>query len=63
MEKRPKQISHIALANCAILTKGENYFLTHVTTGVHTAVGSSFTLSLVISVDFMAGKSAAAVLA
>lgn len=45
------------------MTRGRNYFLTHVITGVQMAVRNSFTLSLVVSIDFMAGRSAAAALA
>lgn len=40
------------------MTGGENYSLTHVITGVHIAVKHYPTLSLLVSVDVMAGKSA-----
>lgn len=54
-----KQIFHNALAYCIILTRGENSFLICVTSSIHMAVRNSFTLSLEVSIDFMAGKSAA----
>lgn len=62
-KRDPKQISHNALANCAMLTRGENYFLTHVITAVHKAFRNSFTVFLVFTIDFTAGKSSAAALA
>jgi len=34
-KKYPKKISHNALANCTVLTRGEKYFLTHVITVVY----------------------------
>lgn len=62
-KKKKQRVSHQAIANCAVMTRGRNYFLTHVITGVQMAVRNSFTLSLVVSIDFMAGRSAAAALA